>query len=136
MNEEIEEVVQNDSSSSPDMTTVIESIQTLTETLQLQQDQKEQEEDQQANEEQTTNELLEKLITTIEEQQPTEEEQNSSMEVDKSIEEQLTLLNQNLVALTEEMPKEKIVVEGFYFIGLSVVIAFGVYMFWNQISKW
>lgn len=136
MNEEIEEVVQNDSSSPPDMTTVIESIQTLTETLQLQQEQKELEEDQQANEEQTTNELLEKLITTIEEQQPTEEEQNSSMEVDKSIEEQLTLLNQNLVALTEEMPKEKIVVEGFYFIGLSVVIAFGVYMFWNQLSKW
>lgn len=32
--------------------------------------------------------------------------------------------------------QHKDVVEGFYFVGLSIIISFAVYMFWNQLSKW
>lgn len=32
--------------------------------------------------------------------------------------------------------QQEITVEGFFFVGLSIVISFAVYMFWNQLSKW
>ncbi|GAB0171927.1 hypothetical protein LSPCS325_53640 [Lysinibacillus sp. CTST325] len=38
------------------------------------------------------------------------------------------------IELMEKQHKDN--VEGFYFVGLSIVIAFAVYMFWNQLSKW
>lgn len=32
--------------------------------------------------------------------------------------------------------QQELTVEGFFFVGLSIVISFAVYMFWNQLSKW
>ncbi|HWK24759.1 MAG TPA: hypothetical protein VNS08_17230, partial [Ureibacillus sp.] len=79
----------------------------------------------------------------LEEQKPTDEELQlesetvlTEQETLQDIDQQLILLNETILAMQEEMPKEKIVVEGFFYVGLSVVIALGVYMFWNQLSKW
>lgn len=89
------------------------------------------------------NESINQLIEIIQSQQPTPEEKQTQVTMTEdnqatldNINNEMQLMNQQLIALTEEMPKEKTVVEGNYFVGLSVVIAFGVYMFWNQLSKW
>lgn len=128
---------------SADLTTVVESVSELTEVLQAQQEQKTAEEEIAVEDEKNTNELLKEVITTLKEQQPTEEEvqaqtltEEEQATTDDMILQELTSLNENLLVLTEQMPEEKIVVEGFYFVGLSVVITFAVYMFWSQLSKW
>lgn len=144
MNEEIttNETVDN-SVNNTELSTVVDSVKELTEVIKEYQEQKSVEDETQATEEKTTNELLENLLTAIEEQKPTDEEikaENATTEENQttlqSIETELKTLNENLVTLTEQSPKEEIVVEGFFFVGLCVVIAIGVHMFWSQISKW
>lgn len=49
--------------------------------------------------------------------------------------------NNELLEKVEELilqldQTEQMMIEGNYFIGLSVVIAFAIYMFWNQLTKW
>lgn len=129
---------------------VVESINDLTTAIQDQIDQsvaneekKLSEEESAAVEEKNTNELLEEIKTSLEVREPTEEElEQSSIAAEKQanheefIEQQLVSLNESLLVLREEMPNKDLVAEGYFFSGLSVVIAFAVYMFWNQLSKW
>lgn len=151
MSEEVEsEVVSSAEESEPvDLTPVVEKISELTETiaeqneaLAEQQEQQKIETETKVEEEKSTNELLEEMIVEMQ-KEPSEEEVQASMlsveeqaAYEQNIEQQLSLINDNLVALTEVMPKSDIVVEGFYFVGLSVVISIAIYMFWSQISKW
>ena len=48
----------------------------------------------------------------------------------------VTLQDNHQELLIELEEKMKTDVEGYYFISLAFVISLGIYMFWNQLSKW
>lgn len=91
--------------------------------------------------EMTSDEVLVEILNTL---QPDPEQQQmaltnaeSEMEllqqiVDELKAQQATTLEHQEIALEQHEQ----LVEGNFFVGLTVVISFAVYMFWNQLSKW
>lgn len=91
--------------------------------------------------EMTSDEVLVEILNTLqpdlEHQQLQQTNAESEIELLQSIlnaleTQQATAIEQQEVALE----RHEQLVEGNFFIGLSVIIGFAVYMFWNQLSKW
>lgn len=136
MNEQVNESVESLEVSS-DLTAVIDSVNTLVETMQAENEAEALAKEEEVKTEAEEAEVLDKILETL---QPSEEEiqaqavaDETEMESLQAIKNELVLLNETI---TEEMPKVELVTEGFFFIGLAVMISFAVYMFWNQLSKW
>lgn len=137
MNEEqVNESVESLEPSS-DLTTVVESVNLLVETMQAENEAEALAEEEEEEAEVENTEVLKTILETL---QPSEEEIQAQAVADETEMESLQAIKQELILLnetiTEEMPKVDLVTEGFFFIGLSVMISLAVYMFWNQLSKW
>lgn len=98
--------------------------------------------------EMTSDEVLAEILNSL---QPDPEEveiqnvitqnQQAIAENQEAILQELLTVNQELLneytmqfEVMEQRHKEQL--EGYFFVGLSIIISFAVYMFWNQISKW
>lgn len=77
----------------------------------------------------------------VEKQNTVTQNQQVSAENQEAILQELLTVNQDLFneytaqfEIMEQRHNEQL--EGYFFVGLSIIISFAVYMFWNQISKW
>lgn len=102
--------------------------------------------------EMTEQEILAEMLTTMQSQnEPDPEQEKMTMEQQQiqqtNAETEIELLQQIVNALETQqattlehqeiaLEQHKQSVEGDFFVGLTVVISFAVYMFWNQLSKW
>lgn len=98
--------------------------------------------------EMTTDEVLVEILNSLQTDPEEVEQQNTIIQSQQAVAEsqeailqELLIVNQNFLneyttqlEVIEQRHKEQ--TEGFFFVGLSVIISFAVYMFWNQISKW
>ena len=91
--------------------------------------------------EMTSEEVLVEILNTL---QPDPEQQELAL---TNVESEMELLQGILNALETQqattlehqeiaLQQHSELVEGNFFVGLSVVISFAIYMFWNQLSKW
>lgn len=89
----------------------------------------------------TSDEVLVEILNTL---QPDPEQQELAL---TNVESEMELLQGILNALETQqattlehqeiaLQQHSELVEGNFFVGLSVVISFAIYMFWNQLSKW
>lgn len=102
--------------------------------------------------EMTEQEILAEMLTTMQSQnEPDPEQEKMTIEQQQmqqtNAETEIELLQQIFNALETQqattlenqelaLERHEQLVEGNFFVGLTIVISFAVYMFWNQLSKW
>lgn len=102
--------------------------------------------------EMTSDEILAEMLMTMQSQsEPDPEQEQMNLEQQQmaqtNAETEIELLQQIVNALETQqattlehqeiaLEQHDQLVEGNFFVGLSVVISFAIYMFWNQLSKW
>lgn len=98
--------------------------------------------------EMTQEEVMAEILTTLQPDPEQVEKSNTDTQTEIQLQKEMVDGFSQMMVATEEqqammleqnelqLQQHKEIVEGFYFVGLSIVISFAIYMFWNQLSKW